>query len=341
MESPNPFESCHLSETSTGINEKAQQMYTEIIPSLPEDHDWSHLDPFRFYQYQSFWYPGYFLKGVIVAQKHFKAQPADIIVASTPKSGTTWLKALTYAIVTRSQYGSQEVNPLLVTLPHDCVPFLELDILQNPTDHHDDPKLPLRATHIPYTSLPASITSAGCKIVYIYRDPKDVFVSFWCFLAEGKDTEISLEETFDQFCKGVSGFGPYWDHVLGYWKASLEMPERVLFLKYEEMKKETLFHVKQLAQFMGYPFSSEEESQGAVKKIIDLCSFENLSNLEVNKTGKHNEHTPFAIENKAFFRKGKVGDWKNHLTAEMIHRIDQITAQKLHGTGLTYIAHQS
>ena len=36
---------------------------------------------------------------------------------------------------------------------------------------------------------------------------------------------------------------------------------------------------------MGYPFSLEEEDKGVVQKIIELCNFENLSNLVVNKSG--------------------------------------------------------
>ena len=36
---------------------------------------------------------------------------------------------------------------------------------------------------------------------------------------------------------------------------------------------------------MGYPFSLEEEDKGVVQKIIELCNFENLSSLVVNKSG--------------------------------------------------------
>ena len=42
---------------------------------------------------------------------------------------------------------------------------------------------------------------------------------------------------------------------------------------------------------MGYSFSLEEEKEGMVQKIIDLCSFENLSNLEVNKSGQFGGRT--------------------------------------------------
>ena len=75
------------------------------------------------------------------------------------------------------------------------------------------------------------------------------------------------------FCEGISSFGPYWDNVLGYWKASLESPEKILFLKYENLKNETLFYVKKMAEFMGHPFFIEEEVQGMAQKIVDLCSF--------------------------------------------------------------------
>ena len=87
---------------------------------------------------------------------------------------------------------------------------------------------------------------------------------------------------------GASEYGPYGDHLLGYWKESLERPERVLFLKYEDLKGDLSSHLKGLADFLGHPFSVEEEREGVVEKIAKLCSFESLSSLEVNKTGRMN-----------------------------------------------------
>ncbi|KAK8994016.1 hypothetical protein V6N11_008225 [Hibiscus sabdariffa] len=125
---------------------------------------------------------------------------------------------------------------------------------------------------------------------------------------------------------------PYWDHVLGYWKASLEHPGKILFLKYEEMVDDTVLYVNKLAEFIGHPFSVEEQQQGVPEKIVKMCSFENLSSLEVNKSGKV---VRGEIQNKMYFRKGKVGDWKNHLTPEMAAWWDQITLQKLSGSNLS------
>ena len=309
--------------------------YKEKISTLPKHHGWRvNAD---FYRYQGFWCYSFFLEGIMKSQQHFQAQSGDIILSSAPKTGTTWLKALTFAIVTRHHF-DDSTNPLLTTVPHECVPLLEVDAVEDA--FHRSPKLPLLATHLPYTSLPNSIMSSHCKIVYICREPKDAFISLWhfiCKLAPQEEEHVPLEAALDMFCKGISQYGPYWDHVLGYWKASLECPERVLFLKYEDLKSDTLHYIKTLANFMGCPFSLEEESEGVVQKIMNLCSFETLSNLKVNKTGMHRSTTPLATKNDVYFRKGNVGDWKNHLTDEMVHRVDQITEQKFSGTGLMFL----
>ena len=73
-----------------------------------------------------------------------------------------------------------------------------------------------------------------------------------------------------------------------------------------------------------------------VQKIINLCSFEKLSSLEVNTSGIIQVGAIVSkAKTNAFFRSGKVGDWKNHLTPTMAMRLDQITEKKLSGSGLT------
>ncbi|KAF2320828.1 hypothetical protein GH714_031189 [Hevea brasiliensis] len=328
MESDSIFS--EKSDVPVSGNNASPRNHTIMSTLSQEERQYSQ----QLHQYQGFWcFPAY-LEGIMSAQEHFIAQPTDIIACSHPKSGTTWLKALCFAILTRKQFSESSTNPLLTELPHDIVPLIDH------LAYKRDPDLPLAATHIPYTSLPKSIIESKCKIIYICRDPKDLLISLWHFSGKMRGTSAEafpLEEAYEKFCEGVVPCGPYWDHVLGYWKASLQFPERVLFIKYEDLQNDTFSYVQRMAEFMGCPFSMEEERQGLVQKVVDLCSFEFLSNLEVNKSKKH---TPaagtFRIENNAFFRKGKVGDWKNYLTAEMAARIDQITEQKFSDSGLAF-----
>ncbi|MBA0615657.1 hypothetical protein Godav_015777 [Gossypium davidsonii] len=274
----------------------------DTIANLPKDDGWNAGYPL--YQYQGFWCSPNFIEDIILSQEGFKAEPTDIFVCSAPKSGTTWLKALTFAIVTRTRYDTS-TSPLLSKVSHDCIPTLsnsgkKLDICE--------PGLPLIGTHTPYHALPKSPSELPTK------------------------NHLSLEKAFDLFCEGKSFYGPYLDHVLGFWKASQEKPHKVLFLKYEEMMKDTEPYVKKLAEFMGYPISREEGEAGAVQEIVRLCSFENPSNLDVNKTGVK-QQTKAKVENNFYFRKGKVGDWKNYLTTEMEERLDKLMDQTFAGTG--------
>ncbi|KAF2320840.1 hypothetical protein GH714_031198 [Hevea brasiliensis] len=314
--------------------------YKEIISTLPRiEGRWRQSQ--QLHEYQGFWFGQNILEGIMSAQEHLKAQPTDIFICSHPKSGTTWLKALSFAILTRKRFSDSSTNPLLSELPHDVMPFIDILAFTDITSR--DPELPLLSTHMPYTSLPKSIVECKCKIIYICRDPKDLFISLWHFAGKVRGTSAEtfpLEEACQKFCEGLHNYGPYWDHVLGYWKASLQFPERMLFIKYEDLQNDTFSYVKRMADFMGCPFSMEEERQGLVQKVVDLCSFEILSNLEVNKSKKPSSAIGqyVKIEKKAFFRKGKVGDWENYLTADMAATIDQITEQKFSGSGLSFKA---
>ncbi|KAG2301996.1 hypothetical protein Bca52824_030647 [Brassica carinata] len=148
------------------------------------------------------------------------------------------------------------------------------------------------------------------------RNPKDMFVSLWHFgkkLAPEETADYPIEKAVEAFCQGKFIGGPFWDHVLEYWYASLKNPEKVLFVSYEELKKQTGDTVKRIAEFLGCGVIGEEK----VRDIVKLCSFESLSSLEVNKEGK----LPSGMETKDFFRKGEVGGWRDTLT-ESLAEID-------------------
>ncbi|EOY10465.1 Sulfotransferase 2A, putative [Theobroma cacao] len=259
--------------------------FQELKRTLPKEEGW-YETPLDFFQ--GFWCPSAAPKAVISFQKHFQALDSDIIVASVPKSGTTWLKALTFSIVNRNQFRGEE-NPLLSSGPHQLVPFLE--------------------------------------------NPMDVFISLWFFVDKLHFEHLKpLDEAFELFCKGIYGSGPFFDHVLGYWKVSQENPNKILFLQYEDLKEDIIFHVKRMGKFLGFPFSEEEEKQGVVEEIARTCSFGNLKELDVNKNGVH----IYGIPHHTFFRKAEVGDWSNYLTPAIVERLEKLIQENLDGSGLAF-----
>ncbi|XP_066338293.1 cytosolic sulfotransferase 5-like [Miscanthus floridulus] len=329
----------------------------EIIDSLPLETRLM----VRRRQYGGFWQAEFLLKGMAAAGTCFEPEASDIFLASLPKSGTTWLKALAFATLNRATHSpSDGQHPLNHRNPHDCVGFLEFMIIQQQQQHDDAgatglyealPSSPrLFATHLPYSQLPHAITEEGsrCRIVYVCRDPKDVLISYWNFYkkvaatadatasgdGDGQDSAgvTKFEEAFELFCEGRFPGGPHWLHALEYWHASQRRPDQVLFLRYEDMLGDPVGNLKKLAAFMGCTFSEEDEEDGVVDQIVELCSLENLKSKDVNKNGS----TRLGIKSESFFRKGQVGDWKNYMTMDMAARLDKIVEEATRGSGLTF-----
>ncbi|KVH87392.1 hypothetical protein Ccrd_025377, partial [Cynara cardunculus var. scolymus] len=301
--------------------------YKDRLTTFPKEKGWvsEHL-----YMYQGFWHlsKGVFsFETMMALQEAFEAHPTDIYLATLPKSGTTWMKALMFALVNRTRHENHRpsTHPLLIFNPHKCLPFVEPEIYRKTPTYVDAHRPRLFATHIPYTLLPRSIIDSGCRLVYMCRNPKDVLVSLFHFTNKLRDESrgvMTFEEAFQMFSNGVMPYGPHWDHVKGYYNAGLEHPTRILFLTYENMEKDSVNNVKRLAEFLGCGFTEKEEAEGAVEEIVKMCGFENLR--EVNKHGDLREGVP----NHTFFREGKVGDWSNHLTTEMSNILDQIVKEK-------------
>ncbi|CAK9175797.1 unnamed protein product [Ilex paraguariensis] len=279
--------------------------------------------------------PPRFLASAMEASSSFVACDDDVILASSMKTGTTWLKALIPCIMNPNSGGEcsdDDDDPLTESHPNMLMPSVEIQIYgENSTCSVSDMPSPrLFRTHLPYPTLPETIKTSTCKVVYITRNPKDAFVSLWHFLNTFKTAEegpAPIDEPFELFSNGVHPFGPFHDHVLGYWKESLKRPEKILFLKYEEMKTDPRGEVKKLASYLGRPFDKEEE----VDEVLWRCSLERLKNLEVNRKG----FDPWVGAPKSsYFRLGVVGDWKNSLSEDKKDRLDEITSMKLEGSGL-------
>lgn len=275
------------------------------------------------------------------AQLRFLARDDDILLASSMKTGTTWLKALIPSIMNANAQSvmgkdkdndDESLDPLIRNHPNVLIPSLEVQIFAQDSTYNisDMPSPRLFRTHVPYSALPESVKSSQCKIVYITRDPKDTFVSLWHFINSERTREqgpLPIVETFEEFCNGFHPYGPFHDHVLEYWNESLRRPEKILFLRYEEMKRDPKGEVKKLALFLGRPFEDED----GVEKVLQRCSLERLKSLEVNKVGID----PWiGFPKSSYFRLGVVGDWKMSLTMDMAEHLDEITRAKLKGSEL-------
>jgi hypothetical protein len=313
----------------------------ELVPALPLE---TRCPPYALRQYGGFWLPEAALRhGLPALHKGFAPRPDDVLLASFPKSGTTWLKALAFATARRAAHPpSSGDHPLRRINPHDLVQFLEVDATADELEALPSPRV--LATHLPCSLLPPRVL-ADTRIVYVCRDPKDALLSSWLFTraasaSVGVDAEsLPLQQAFELFREGRCFYGPQWRHVLEYWEAS-RVPHtssavvgNVLFLRYEEMLRDPAGTLRTMAEFMGCAFSEEEVAGGVMDEIVELCSLENLRNMEANRSGRR---IASGIRSNAFFRKGVAGDWSRHMPPEMGRMVDDVVEDALRGSGFSF-----
>lgn len=220
-------------------------------------------------------------------------------------------------------------------------PFIEMD---GTADLEKQASPRTMTTHIPFHVCPQH---PQAKYIYVARDPRDACVSFFHFnkVLKGLDPSLagsSFEQFFDKFVRGDLPYGDFFDHVKDWW--SRRGDANVLFTTYEQMKKDPRSVVLQVARFISDPDHDYE--------AMLLQNDASLLNLVIENTSfaymKKNVRLPFGPgdsspsvdvrsgreEEISFFRKGIVGDWNSHLSAQQLKRLAKRQADKWSGTEL-------
>ncbi|KAF0311073.1 Sulfotransferase 1C3 [Amphibalanus amphitrite] len=238
----------------------------------------------------------------------FRGRPSDVIVASFPKSGTTWLQEIVWRVVHR-ETGAQSGGGR--TLEYRF-PLLDLPasarMAMTPLHEMESPRL--IKTHLMYHLLPESVHTSGAKVLYVSRDPRDVCVSYYHFqrMVDYERYRGTFAEFRDKFVRGEVMNGPYREHVRGY----REQADHVLCLTYEELHEDRVGAVRRVAEFLDKPLTQEE-----AEAIARHTEFENMKK-NPGCNFKHWEQTRMVktTDEGTFMRKGQVGDWRNYFTEE-------------------------
>lgn len=253
-------------------------------------------------------------------EKEFVAKDGDVFIVTYPRSGTTWTEQMVHLLVNKGEQGEQRLTdavPWLETLPHrpnGMIKFLETM-----------PQRRLFTSHLPYLLMPR-IDNTTAKIVYVARNPKDVAVSTYFHIQSKLGYEGTWDEHFQEFLNGDVGFGPYFDHILSWWRAS-QKDKNILFLKYEDMKLDHAGNVAKLASFLDIQADS-----GLIQSVVRLSSFQSMTSNETTNF----EWIPQRVDKPKHFRKGDIGDWRNHFSAEQSKQMDGLIMEKLKDSGLQF-----
>ncbi|GIY63316.1 sulfotransferase 1C4 [Caerostris extrusa] len=283
--------------------------------------------------------PEFFLLPDVVEKViDYKPNKDDIFIVTYPKCGTTWTQFLVWEIMHK---GAFPPSPNQMMFQH--IPFLEftgLDPVKNL------PKPRVMKTHLPFDLQPYSPLT---KYIYIVRNPWDCCVSYYhhhCM--EPGLIHLTFDQYFNLFIKGELGWGDFFDHILSWFKHRND--PNVLFLTYEEMKKNTKKVILQIAKFLGESYYKDVQDEGVMENCLKHSDFKFLKNLgmffpsnpnvendvvgeTIKQIGQIDRNTVGEdFKEVAFFRKGVVGDWKNYFSQDQIKIFNAHLLNKLKNT---------
>jgi len=275
--------------------------------------------------------------------------PKFVWLSSFPKSGNTWFRSFLSALM----YGEVDINQLnsdghfssiptyslmhdidcrmltsdemFVQIPHSLRAYCEKVKTLQFFKVHDAYRHNIEGKPI----FPKDVTH---KVFYLVRNPLDVAASYANHLSTTIDNAIIQMNNPKGSLVPMADAGHHHTTQLyqlmydwsGHVKSWLDQKELdVHVIRYEDMKKDSLQTFSKAMESLGCQFTQEQ-----IKAAIDLTAFEKLKQQEEEKGFRER-----AKVDGTFFRKGKVGGWKEELTIAQIQNIKEVHGEVMERLG--------
>ncbi|NXI34066.1 ST2B1 Sulfotransferase, partial [Galbula dea] len=235
----------------------------------------------------------------------FTFRSTDVIIATYPKSGTTWMQEILTLL-----FSHGDVLPAKTIPNWERAPWLEQIYSRAALEEQDSATRRLITTHLPAPILAPALQRSKAKVIYVARNPKDVAVSFYHFhrFAKFLPDPGSFDTFLTQFLEGTVHYGSWFDHVKG-WLGQRHLLD-IFYVTYEELHQDLKGTAQRLSTFLGCPLAPE-----TLAALEQHCSF---AAMRDNAMVNYSLIPPEIMDHSQgrFMRKGVVGDWRDHFSPQ-------------------------
>ncbi|XP_060080389.1 sulfotransferase 1C4-like [Ylistrum balloti] len=282
--------------------------------------EFSHVLPGQ-HVYDDVLFFGYSPPDVLDAVKGFSVRDDDVFIVTYPKAGTTWMQEILWLIMNEGDFEGAHKKPVYFRSP-----FLEFkdDILNEVGLELAEPMPSPRVmkTHLQPSMIPRDIAQTNCKMILVFRNPKDLCVSYYHFYKSSSSVgnfKGTWTEFLEMFKAGHVDHGSWFDFTRLWWEQRDNPNLQLVF--YEDMKKNLPEVIKTLCKFLNRPLDDT-----TIQKIAKHCEFKSMKENPMT-----NHLDVYSIDSKIspLLRKGEVGDWMNYFTVAQDKEFDSFYSKTL------------
>lgn len=253
---------------------------------------------------------------------HYQPRPGDVFVATQMKCGTTWMQHVVYQVLTRGQGDLVGSGTALYAVSPWIEGLKSVAIEDAPLIGAERPSRIIK-THLPAQLCPAS---PEARYVYVARHPVSCLASCIDFVATnagGMTPDLAVFEEW--FCSPeLMWWGTWPDHVAGWWQRSAR-DGNVLFVAFEDMKRDLAATVRQVAAFLEVAPLSEAE----LARVVEKCGFAYMQ--------RHQEafemHPPHVLQTRAELFVRGTADRHQDVPDEAKRRVLAWCAERIRASG--------
>jgi len=241
-------------------------------------------------------------KESFAAAEAYTPRAEDVFVVTQMKCGTTWMQHVVYEVLMRGQGDLVATGTAMYAIS----PWIEgrksVPLDQAPLVGRERPSRIIK-THLPASLCPFA---PQARYIYVARHPVSCFASCIDFV----DTNVGgMAPGIPEFehwytSPDLMWWGTWTDHVKGWWARAQASPDNVLFVYFEDMRKDLGSIVTTVAAFLGVAPLTPSEVQAVVHKCSFAYMQEHQDNFEM--------HPPHILQTNAeLFVSGSADRYKN------------------------------
>ncbi|HEX4025533.1 MAG TPA: sulfotransferase domain-containing protein [Steroidobacteraceae bacterium] len=253
----------------------------------------------------------------------------DVLVCSYFKSGTNWTMQIAVQIAHLGQASFEHIHDL-VAWPETRSRFgmsIAVPITDEAPWRNAPTGLRVIKTHLPMDKVPYT---AAARYICVVRDPKDVFVSSFHFVRSSMLGPLmpSKARWLENFLSPNTISGSWAAHLHSYWQ--IRQRDNVLFLTYEEMKRDLPATVRRIARLMNVTLTAQQ-----FDAVVQQSSFSHMKQIGL-KFDMSRVATGGRRAGGAMIRRGESGSAGELLSIDQQRRIDDYWCAQLERLGCDF-----